>query len=92
MAHSCTPACRPDGPTQECNKGCPWPFQNDTTFDARGYPHHRRRPCGNTCPNCIEKRAVHGRRTVCCNRLVVEYNPAILRRWEGHANVKFAGS
>jgi len=92
MLHNCNRSCHPDDPDQECIKGCPWPFQEDTTFDARGYPHHRRRPCGGSCPNCAAKRAVYGRRNVCCNRLIVEYAPSVLLRWDGHANVRFAGS
>ena len=92
MLHSCNNSCHPDDPQQECAKGCPWPFRDDTDFDVQGCPHHRRRPCDSTCPNCVEKRAAFGKRSVCCNRLVVEYAAAILTRWQGHANVKFAGS
>ena len=92
MIHSCNHSCHPDDPGQECQKGCPWAFSDDTYFDERGYPHHRRRDCGNTCPNCKNNCAAYGKRRVCCNRLIVEFNPAILLLWDGHANVKFAGS
>ena len=33
-----------------------------------------------------------GKRPVCCNRLIVEHNPGITKRWQGHANVKSAAS
>ena len=92
MLHTCNHGCHPDDPTQECIKGCPWPFLEDTHFDVRGYPHHRRRPCDGTCPNCSSKKPVLGRRSLCVNRLLVETAPSILARWDGHANVKFAGS
>ena len=92
MVHKCTHPCHPDDPSQDCKKGCPWPFVPSTYFDARGYPHMRRRPCGITCPNCITDSSAYGRRKVCLNQLIVEYSPAILDLWDGHANVKFAGS
>ena len=92
MIHRCNHSCHPDDPQQECVRGCPWPFQEQTSYDARGYPHHRRRPCNNTCPNCRSNRAVYGRLFVCCNRLIAEYSPEILLMWDGHANVRFAGS
>ena len=92
MIHCCNHSCHPDDPSQECVKGCPWPLVDDTYFDERGYPHHRRRQCGGTCPNCTSRAPVYGKRHVCCNRLIVEYSAPILIRWDGHANVKFAGS
>eukprot|EP00959_Pyramimonas_sp_CCMP1952_P011249 235775-Pyramimonas_sp.AAC.1 len=75
MIHRCNHSCHPDDPAQECVKGCPWPFKDDTDFDVRGHPHHRRRPCGHTCPNCEQKAPAYGRRNACCNQLVVEHNP-----------------
>ena len=51
MIHGCNHSCHPNDPQQECVKGCPWPLSEDTYFDDRGYPHHRRRPCGGMCPN-----------------------------------------
>ena len=75
MAHKCARDCRPDGPDQEGAKGCPWPLAADAYFDARGYPHLRRRPRGGHCPNCRQGRAVCGRRNLCVNQLLVEYAP-----------------
>ena len=92
MIHKCTQGCHPQDPQQDCIRGCPWFFAEETSFDLRGYPVHRRRPCGGACPNCESGRAQYGRRALCCNRLVVEYNRDILYIWQGHANVKFAGS
>ena len=92
MVHGCTHGCHPNDPAQDCIKGCPWPFAEETTFDARGYPHHRRAPCDGHCPNCLAGRAAYGKHNVCLNRLIVEYNGALLEYWQGHANVKFAGS
>ena len=87
MIHNYTHGCHPQDPQQNCIRGCPWPFQETTSFDQRGYPLHRRRSCGGTCPNCQKARAVHGRRALCCNRLVAELSPDILLMWEGHASV-----
>jgi len=92
MIHTCNHSCRPNDPLQDCIKGCPWPFADSTEFDVRGYPRHQRKPCGGHCPNCSASKAVYGKRPVCCNRLIVEYNAKILQLWEGHANVKYAGS
>ena len=92
MIHGCNHSCHPDDPDQECKKGCPWPLSDCTYFDERGYPHHRRRVCSGHCPNCASNSAAYGKRRVCCNRLIVEYNAAILVLWDGHANVKFAAS
>ena len=92
MVHSCTHSCHPNDPLQDCIKGCPWPFLPQTIFDIRGYPHHKRSPCAGNCPNCSAGRAVYGKRNVCLNRFIVESNPGLLEFWEGHANVKFAGS
>jgi len=92
MVHSCTHGCHPNDPCQDCIKGCPWPFAEETIFDIRGYPHHKRMPCNGHCPNCMAGRPVHGKHNVCLNRLIVEYSPALLEFWEGHANVKYAGS
>ena len=92
MIHRCNRSCHPDDPQQECIRGSPWQFQEHTSYDIRGYPHHRRRPCGNTCPNCKANKAIYGSMKVCCNRIVVEYSPDILLMWDGHANVRFAGS
>ena len=92
MVHGCSHSCRPVDPCQDCIKGCPWPFTNETSFDARGYPVHRRQPCAGTCPNCASGEAKYGRRKVCCNQLIVEYSPELLLLWDGHINVKFAGS
>ncbi len=91
MVHRCNHSCRPQDPQQDCIKGCPWTFAETTSFDERGYPHHRRRPCGGHCPNCSSGGAVYGGRAVCLNWLVVEYNAKILLLWDGHANIKFAG-
>ncbi len=92
MVHGCNHSCRPNDPAQDCIKGCPWPFASETTYDARGYPHHRRTPCGGHCPNCAAGRAAYGKHNVCLNRLIVEYNADLLEFWDGHANVKYAGS
>lgn len=92
MVHSCNHSCHPLDPNQDCLKGCPWPFQDYTDFDVRGYPRHRRRACGGHCPNCNADCAVYGKRNLCLNRLIIEYSKPVLLRWEGHANVKFAAS
>lgn len=92
MMHNCNHSCHPDVPAQECIKGCPWPFLEETVVYARGYPHHRRRDCGKTCRNCKSGQRTYGKRGVCCNRLLVESASEILLRWDGHANVKFAGA
>lgn len=92
MVHSCNHSCHPQDKAQDCVKGCPWPFSDDTIFDARGYPHHRRRPCGGHCPNCRTGRAMYGKHATCLNRLIVEYSPTVLELWEGHANVKYAAT
>ena len=86
MVHRCTNQCHPDGDTSKCKNGFPFTFQDETDFDRRGYPHHRRRSCGGHCPACTRGG------DLCVNQLIVEYSPRLLQLWDGHLNVKFAGN
>eukprot|EP00959_Pyramimonas_sp_CCMP1952_P207643 4343340-Pyramimonas_sp.AAC.1 len=74
MIHGCNHSCRPQDPAQDCIEGA-------------NYPILRRRPRGGQCPNCQGGGAMCGRRALCCNRLIAEYNADILKLWDGHANV-----
>ena len=91
MVHRCTRKCRQHD-AEACCKGCPWPFDDNTNFNERGYPFHRRRPCDGVCPNCTSGSAAYGGRPNCVNQLIVEYCPEILLLWEGHANKKCAAN
>ena len=86
MVHRCKKRCHPDRDTSKCKNGFPFVFQDETDFDRREYPHHRRRSCGGHCPA--------GTRggDLCVNQLIVEYSPRLLQLWDGHLNVKFAGN
>ena len=52
MVHRCKSRCHPEGDTSFCKNGFPFTFQEETDFDRRGYPQHKRRPCGGHCPKC----------------------------------------
>ena len=60
MVHRCNHGCHPLDPSDPCSKGCPWPLREETEIDGRGYPLHRRRPCGGHCPNCSSGRTAYG--------------------------------
>ena len=46
LHNKCKQRCHKDGDTSHCKNRFPFLFQDETDFDRRGYPSHRRRPCG----------------------------------------------